>query len=168
LVCDTLTGNVLVKLFSSFTTGGQYESIGWGYGPSVGENWTHVVSIISRASGAPVIANALALTAKAVAGQLSGKVAAELRAAKAAGFDAVLEELNPKVVAAESITKPQAVPVDAEIAGVDVLDMENAMHTLWREGLYAETAMGCTGPVVRVQTAVKDKAMDILKRAGFI
>ncbi len=33
-VTDTLTGNVLMKLFSSFTTGGSYESLGWGYGPS--------------------------------------------------------------------------------------------------------------------------------------
>ena len=168
LVCDTLTGNVLIKVFSTFTTAGQYESVGWGYGPSVGENWTHIVSIISRASGAPVIANALALTAKAAIGLLPGKVAAELRAAKTAGFDAVLEELKPKAAAAETIAKPQVVPVDAEIAGVDVLDMEHAMHALWREGIYAETAMGCTGPVVRVQTAAKDKAVDILRRAGFI
>ena len=45
-VTDTLTGNVLMKMFSSFTTGGSYESLGWGYGPSVGEGWTRVVSKI--------------------------------------------------------------------------------------------------------------------------
>ena len=32
LVCDTLTGNLLVKLFSAFTTGGSYEAFGFGYG----------------------------------------------------------------------------------------------------------------------------------------
>ena len=168
LVCDTLTGNVLIKLFSSFTTGGQYESVGWGYGPSVGENWKSIVSIISRASGAPVIAGALALTARAASGDLPGKVAEELRAARAAGFDAALEELKPKATAASTVAKPQAVPVDAEIGGVDVLDMESAEQALWKEGLYAETAMGCTGPVVRVQSSVKDKAITILKQAGFI
>ena len=60
-VCDTLTGNVLMKLFSAFNTGGSYEALGWGYGPSVGENWGKIVSIIYRASGAPVVANALFL-----------------------------------------------------------------------------------------------------------
>lgn len=36
-VCDTLTGNVLAKVFAAFGTGGGYEAAGWGYGPSVGE-----------------------------------------------------------------------------------------------------------------------------------
>ena len=168
LVCDTLTGNVLIKLFSTFTTGGGYESVGWGYGPSVGEGWNKVVSIVSRASGAPVIAGALALTARSAASGLPGIVAAELKAARAAGFDAVLEELKPRAVAAESITRPPVVPVDAEIAGVDVMDMENAMHALWKENIYAETAMGCTGPVVRVRGADKESAVQILKKTGFL
>ena len=68
-VADTLTGNVLMKVFSAFTSGGSYETSGWGYGPSVGEGWDKVVSIVSRASGAPVIANALAYTAAAVRGR---------------------------------------------------------------------------------------------------
>jgi fatty acid/phospholipid biosynthesis enzyme len=37
MVTDTLTGNLLVKVFSAFTTGGNYESTGYGYGPGVGE-----------------------------------------------------------------------------------------------------------------------------------
>ncbi len=169
LVCDTLTGNVLLKMFSTFTTGGQYESVGWGYGPSCGEGWRKVVSIVSRASGAPVIAGALALTARAVNGNLPEQVAAELKAARAAGFDAVLEELKPKAAAAaETVTKPPVVPVDAEIAGVDVMDMDAAMHALWKENIYAETAMGCTGPVVRVQKAANDAAVEVLKKAGFL
>lgn len=169
LVCDTLTGNVLIKLFATYTTGGQYESMGWGYGPSVGEGWKNIVSIVSRASGAPVIAGALALTAKAASGKLPEQVAAELRAARAAGLDAAIEELKPKAAAAaEEIKKPPVVPVDAEIAGVDVMDMENAMHALWKEVIYAETAMGCTGPVVRVQSAKKEAAVAVLQMAGFI
>ena len=62
-VTDTLTGNVLVKVFSAYNTGGNYESLGWGYGPSVGEDWPYVISIISRASGS-VIANAIILRPK--------------------------------------------------------------------------------------------------------
>ncbi|MDR2893378.1 MAG: glycine reductase [Deltaproteobacteria bacterium] len=169
LVCDTLTGNVLIKVFSTYTTGGLYESLGWGYGPSAGEGWKQVVSIISRASGAPVIAGALALTAKAAAGDLPAKVAAELAAARKAGFDEAVEALKPKAAAAVAeIKKPAAVPVDGQIAGVDVMEMDNAAQALWKEGIYAETAMGCTGPVIRVQSAVLEKAEAILKREGFI
>ncbi|QJT07560.1 glycine/sarcosine/betaine reductase complex component C subunit alpha [Oceanidesulfovibrio marinus] len=169
LVCDTLTGNVLSKVFSTFTTAGQYETTGWGYGPSVGEGWNKIVSIVSRASGAPVIAGALALTARAAKGGLPDVVAAELKAARAAGFDEEQEALKPKAAAAEQIPeKPPVVPVDEEIAGVDVLDMEAAMYSLWKEKIYAETAMGCTGPVVRIQRAVKDAAIGVLKKAGYL
>ena len=169
LVCDSLTGNVLMKMFSTFTTGGQYESVGWGYGPSVGEGWGKVISIVSRASGAPVIAGALALTARAAGGNLPEMVAAELKAARAAGLDAVLEELKPKAAAApEPVAKPPVVPVDAEIAGVDVMDMDSASQALWKENIYAETAMGCTGPVVRVQKDARDAAVEVLKKAGFL
>ena len=134
----------------------------------MGEGWGKVVSIISRSSGAPVIADALAYTARAVKGGLPKVMAAELAAAKAAGFDKLCEDLRPKAVCDDTPVKPPVVPVDAEIAGVDVLDMERAAQALWKEGIYAETAMGCTGPVVRIQTAVKDKAAAILHAAGFI
>jgi len=167
LVCDTLTGNALIKIFATFTSGGQYESVGWGYGPSVGEGWRRIISIVSRASGAPVIANAIAMTAKMAAGGLPDLVASELRAARVAGFDAALEQLKPKE-SVKAIKKPPAVPVDAEISGVDVMDMEAAVQTLWKAGIYAEAAMGCTGPVVRVQAAAKDNSVDILRQSGFI
>ena len=32
-----LTGNVLNKMLSSYTTGGSYEAAGYGYGPGIGE-----------------------------------------------------------------------------------------------------------------------------------
>ena len=59
MVCDSLTGNVLIKMLSSFTTGGSFESTGYGYGPGIGRDYDKLVLIISRASGAPLIANAL-------------------------------------------------------------------------------------------------------------
>ena len=168
LVCDTLTGNALVKIFSTYTTGGFYESSGWGYGPSAGEGWNTVISIVSRASGSQVIANALHLTIQAIAGQLSRKVAEELKAAREAGFDAELHGLTPKTAREEPIAKPAVVPLDAEISGVDVLDMDMAVQTLWKENIYAEAAMGCTGPLVRVQASIKSRATEILHGVGLI
>ena len=167
-VCDTLTGNVLMKLFGAFHTGGSYEALGWGYGPSVGEGWNHVVSIVSRASGAPVIANALKYTAQVVRGGLPQRVAAELKAAKAAGLDEVLAGLAPKQECVEEVKAPPAVPTDEEIHGVDVLDLDNAVRVLWKEGIYAESAMGCTGPVVKLAAASCEKAKEILHAAGYI
>ena len=63
---------------------------------------------------------------------------------------------------------PPAVPVDAQITGVDVLDLEPATQALWKENIYAENAMGCTGPVIRVQASHKERAVAILQREGFL
>lgn len=169
-VCDTLTGNVLAKVFAAFTTGGAYEAAGWGYGPSVGEGWSKVVSIISRASGAPVIANALCYTVQAVRGDLPGKVAAELRAARAAGLDEELAALMPQPVSGVDAPPPvpPVVPTDEEIHGIDVLDLESAVHVLWKEGIYAEGAMGCTGPVIKLASAGLEKARALLAAAGYL
>jgi betaine reductase len=167
-VTDTLTGNVLMKMFSSFTTGGSYESLGWGYGPSVGEGWTRVVSIISRASGAPVIAGALEYTAKVVSGRLPEKAAAELAAAKKSGFAEILETLAPKAASAETVSAPPSEPTDEEVHGVDVLTIEDGVKALWKEGIYAESSMGCTGPVIKVAAKHLKKAEDILRSNGYI
>lgn len=168
-VTDTLTGNVLMKLFGAFTSGGAYETTGWGYGPSVGEGWNRVVSIISRASGAPVIANALAYTAAAVRGNLPAVVAEELRRAKAAGLDEELAAFEKAgAVSVAEVQTPPAEPTDEEIHGVDVLDLEQAVRCLWKEKIYAEAAMGCTGPVVKLAAANLEKAREILTAAGYM
>lgn len=170
LVCDTLTGNALQKIFSAFTTGGYYESAGWGYGPSVGEGWEKIISIVSRRSGSSVIAEALHYTSTVLEGGLIAKVHEELQSAKKAGFDAILQEIKAKAAPQTEapIVKPPAVPVNAEIAGVDVLDMDNAAKELWKAGIYAETVMGCTGPMVRVPESKKADSVDILKKTGFL
>ena len=168
-VTDTLTGNVLVKMFSSFTTGGSYEATGWGYGPSCGEGWKHVVSIVSRASGAPVIANALAFTASVIQGGLPEKVADELKAARNSGLDDEIDGLTPKAVQAEEAVKaPPAEPTDDELHGIDVLEIDNAVKVLWKEGIYAESAMGCTGPVIKMPRRHMEKAAEILKANGYL
>jgi len=167
-VTDTLTGNVLMKMFSSFTTGGSFESLGWGYGPSAGEGWGKIISIISRASGAPVIAGALEYTARAASGGLPERVAAELAAARKAGLDAMLEGLAPKAPSSGQVTAPPAEPTDEEIHGVDVLSIEDGVKVLWKEGIYAESSMGCTGPVIKVPAKHLDRAEDILRAGGYI
>jgi len=48
MVTDTLTGNLLVKILSAFTTGGDYESIGFGYGPGIGEGYDRIIMILSE------------------------------------------------------------------------------------------------------------------------
>lgn len=168
-VCDSLTGNVLMKLFSAWNTGGAYEALGWGYGPSAGRGWKQVVSIISRASGAPVVAGALSLNAEAVRGELAARVAEEMALAEKAGLSGVLESLAPPApAAAEEIKAPPARPTGAEIPGVDVLDLEAAVRRLWKEGLYAESAMGCTGPVIKVPKDLLEAAKECLKRNNYI
>ena len=168
-VTDTLTGNVLVKMFSSFTTGGSYEASGWGYGPSCGENWNNVVLIVSRASGAPVIANALTFTASVIIGGLPEKVAEELKSARKAGLDDEIEGLTPKAAKAEDEVKaPPAEPTDDELHGIDVLEIDNAVKVLWKEGIYAESAMGCTGPVIKMPARHMEKAAEILKANGYL
>ena len=168
-VTDTLTGNVLVKMFSSFTTGGSYEAAGWGYGPSCGEGWKKVVSIVSRASGAPVIANALSFTASVIAGGLPDKVAEELKSARKAGLDEEIAALTPKAEAQEEAVKaPPAEPTDDELHGIDVLEIDAAVKVLWKEGIYAESAMGCTGPVIKMPARHIEKAKEILTAKGYL
>ena len=167
-VCDTLTGNVLMKLFSAFTTGGGYEALGWGYGPSVGEKWGKIVSIISRASGAPVIGNALCYTAALVRGGLLQHVEAELAAARGAGLDEIITSLNAKPAVEEEVAAPARQSTDSEIHGIDVLAIEDAVKALWKAGIYAESGMGCTGPVIKVPGSDVVRAREELNKDGYL
>lgn len=168
-VTDTLTGNVLMKLFAAWNTGGNYEALGWGYGPSAGENWNKVVSIISRASGAPVVAGAITLNARCAKNGLPAAVAEELKLAKKAGLDEVIASLQPKQASSEEdVTSPPSEPTDEEIHGVDVLEIEDAVKILWKAGIYAESSMGCTGPVIKMAGARIEKAKAVLKENGYI
>lgn len=167
-VCDTLTGNVLMKLFSAFNTGGGYETLGWGYGPSVGEKWGKIVSIISRASGAPVIANALCYTAALVRGGLVRHVETELAAARNAGLDDIIASLTFKPAVGEDVAEPARQPTDSEIHGIDVLAIEEAVKALWKAGIYAESGMGCTGPVIKVPESLVEQAREVLSKDGYL
>ena len=50
----------------------------------------------------------------------------------------------------------------------DVLDLEDAVKALWKVGVYAESGMGCTGPIVMVSTEKRADAAKVLAEAGFV
>lgn len=171
LVTDSLTGNVLVKMLAAFTTGGSFESTGFGYGPGIGKGYDKLILIISRASGAPLIANALEYAAELVKGKVFEKANEEFAKAEKAGLNQILEARKAAAkpaAAEEKVVKPAAEPCTASIAGIEVMDLEDAAQALWKEGIYAETGMGCTGPLVMMSEANHEKALEILKKAGYV
>ena len=172
LVTDSLTGNVLMKVLSAFMSGGSYEATGFGYGPGMGIGYDKLVFIVSRASGAPVLANAMTLAGELVRNHIIDIAKDEYKKAKKAGLDNILEAIRAKNKAsaapAEDVKMPPKEPVPAAILGVEVMDLEDAVKALWKEGIYAESGMGCTGPVVMMSDANEAKAREILKKAGYI
>lgn len=172
MVTDTLTGNILMKIFSSYTTGGSYESLGYGYGPGIGEDYDRVILIISRASGAPVIANAISYGASMIKGNVKAIAKAEFAKANKAGLKNILKGLTKDTKKAEDddeeVTAPPKETVTGTIAGIDIMELEDAVKVLWKEGIYAESGMGCTGPIVMVSEEKLNKAIGILSKTGYV
>jgi hypothetical protein len=175
LVCDSLTGNVIVKMLAAYATGGRIEVTGSGYGPGVGPG-AAPVGIISRATGAPVVANAILLMAKMARGGLARIYADERERAERAGLAALLAGTATGAAATAAAPAP-AGPAAAgpakkvvhhEIGGVDVLQIDAAIALLATRGIYAEPAMGCTGPVVLVADGDADAAAAALADARLI
>lgn len=173
MITDTLTGNILMKVFSSYTTGGSYEAMGYGYGPGVGENCDRIILILSRASGKPVVANAIRYAVKLVQGNLTETVKTEFAKARKAGLDDILKSITKDSGKAnkeerEAVTAPPKEVVTGSIAGVDIMNLEDAVQELWRHGIYAESGMGCTGPIVRVSEEKINAAIKILSDADYV
>lgn len=170
MVTDSLTGNILMKMMSSYCTGGSYEAVGYGYGPGIGEGYDRLVLIVSRASGAPVLANAMEYAAQLVKGNYREIAAKEYAAAKKAGLEKVIAARKPvkKEASEEVVECPPKEVVTASVAGIEVMDLEDAVQALWKAKIYAESGMGCTGPLVMMSEANHDKAVEILKAAGYI
>ena len=170
MVMDSLTGNVMVKMLSSFSTGGSFEATGYGYGPGIGCGYDKLVMIVSRASGAPVIANALEYAAQLIRGRVFDVAKAEFDKAEKAGLSKLLAARRAAKPAAEAetVTAPPAEPCTASIPGIEVMDLEDAVQALWKAGIYAESGMGCTGPLVMMSEANREKALEILKKAGYV
>ena len=109
MVTDSLTGNILVKMLSSFNTGGSFNDI----------------------------LNKYKTVAKPAAAE-------------------------------EEVKEPPKEIVTAQIPGIEVMDLEDAVKALWKINIYAESGMGCTGPIIRVSDANLAKAEEELKKAGYI
>lgn len=171
MVQDSLTGNVLMKVFSAYSTGGNYEATGCGYGPGVGEGFNRIICIISRASGAPVVAGALRFAADCAKGGLLEQVKAEIAAAKRAGWDDLIQALSQgtqNTYKKSEVNPPPKKPVTDSIPGIEVMQLEDAVQVLWGVNIYAESGMGCTGPIVLVAPEDKEKAVELLKQKEYL
>ena len=167
MVMDSLTGNVMIKMMSAYTTGGSFESTGYGYGPGIGKDYEKLILIISRASGAPLIANAIEFAGQLVRGKVFEVAKKEFAAAEKI-LEARKAATKSAAAAEEEVKPPPAEPCTASIPGIEVMDLEDAAKALWKAGIYAETGMGCTGPLVMMSDANHDKAVELLKAAGYI
>jgi hypothetical protein len=171
MVMDALTGNVVIKMLSAYQSGGSYEALGDAYGPGVGPGWQPIVNIISRASGAAVVAGAIGYAGACAKGKLPEIVAAEYAAARKAGLDGILAALTASeqtAKPAEDIPQPPVKVVDEEITGVEILALEDAVRAVWKAGIYAASGMGCTGPVIMVAHSDHAAALAALKANGYL
>ena len=171
MVMDSLTGNVISKIFSSFTSGGSCETIGWGYGPGIGDEFNELIMIVSRASGSTVIGNAMAYANELVQGNWIEHKNNLFQQAKKAGMEKLLDERkanNKKPTQEAAVVAPPTEIVTSTISGIDVIDLEDATQALWQINIYAQSAMGCTGPIILVSDANRENATMKLKELGFI
>ena len=96
----------------------------------------------------------------------------QFAAAEKAGLSKILADRKAAAKGAaaadEDVKAPPAEPCTASIPGIEVMDLEDAAKALWKAGIYAETGMGCTGPLVMMSEANLAKSQEILKAAGYI
>ena len=172
MVTDTLTGNIMMKVFSSFTTGGSYESVGYGYGPGIGEDYDKVILILSRASGVPVVANALVYAARLVENNLIDIANAEFEKANNAKLKELIKnfkkESNSATKNSVEFIMPDKEVVTGTISGIDIMDLEDAVTVLLKSGIYAESGMGCTGPIIMIKERNIEKAKHLLFENNYL
>ena len=173
IVTDSLTGNILVKILSAYTTGGKKEILGYGYGPGVGEGVQRIVNIVSRASGKTVITNAIKFTAEMVRDNLINIYKKEIEKAYKCGLKGIIEKYclsTSSNTTSNNLEKklPTKTVLNEEIEGVDIMEIENAVDCLLKNSIYAASGMGCTGAIIMLNNKDKEKAIDILKKEGFL
>lgn len=167
VVTDTLTGNILMKMFSAFTSGGSYESLGYGYGPGIGEGYRRNILILSRASGIPVVSGALKYADDLVRNQMNRISEHTFEALNRVGWKDMIKASLDKPCETSDVPMPEKVVVTGTIAGIDIMELEEAVRVLWRNGIYAESGMGCTGPIVLVPEEKLNECVTLLNQAGF-
>lgn len=170
MVMDSLTGNLMIKIFSSYTTGGSYESLGYGYGPGIGEGFEKLILIISRASGTPLVEGAIKFAGELVKGKCLEIAKQEFEKAHKAGLDEILKSLksSKKTDETSEVNTPQKQVVTSQISGIEIMDLEDAVKVLWKNNIYAESGMGCTGPIILVNEDNTEKAISILANNEYI
>ena len=94
----------------------------------------------------------------------------EYKAAAKAGMMEIIEKTTKKKAAPqeEEVVMPPKRVVEHAIPGIDILELENACKVLWKAGIYSESGMGCTGPIVLVPTDECEKALEELKKAEYL
>lgn len=170
VVTDSLTGNVLMKLFSAFNSGGKVETVGYGYGPGVSFGYNKKIFIVSRASGKNVIKGAIEYAIDIINGKLEKALEREekiLNKLKFGEFLNSIREMRKEVKVSESKRVEKEV-VTAQISGVDIMELENAVEYLNSYGIYSEAGMGCTGPIIMVSEKNLDSAKEYLKRGEYL
>lgn len=171
MVCDSLTGNLLIKIFSAYTTGGNYEVLGYGYGPGIGEGYDKLINIVSRASGAPLICEALKYCSVCAEGKVLKLADEEFKKAKETGLHDILRGITTREKQVsdhkEEVKVPQKTVVTYAIPGIDILELDDACNILWKQNIYCESGMGCTGPVILVADDKAENAIKILKDEGY-
>ncbi len=170
MVTDSLTGNILMKMFSAYATGGNYEASGFGYGPGIGEGYGRNILILSRASGIPVVANAIHYAYDLARGNVSDISKNEFDKVNEAGYQEILRVISEKSTekSLENIIQPTKEVVTSAVSGIDIMDLDDAVQNLWKAGIYAESGMGCTGPIIMVSDNNLTTAVNILSKAGYI
>ena len=91
--------------------------------------------------------------------------------AKKAGLDSILAEIreaNKPKEQGEAVPMPAKEIVTAAVYGIEVTDLDDAVLELWKEKIYAESGMGCTGPIIRVSESNLAKSEEILRAKGYI
>lgn len=102
---------------------------------------------------------------------LSGSEKQEFKLAEKAGWKKILEDRKSSGKTAENdetVKEPEKEIVTAQIAGIEVMDLEDAVKVLWKKNIYAESGMGCTGPIIRVSDQNLGTAKEELREAGYI
>ena len=111
-----------------------------------------------------MVCEALRYAASCAKGKLTQVAQDEFAKARKAGLDEILRGLTADVkkAAPEEIKMPDKKVVTKSIAGVDILELDNAVSVLAKEGVYSESGMGCTGPIILTAEEDYEKAVEVL------
>lgn len=169
VVTDSLTGNILMKLFSAFNSGGKVETIGYGYGPGISFGYDKKIFIVSRASGKNIIKGAIEYAIDVVKGGLEDILKLEEKKLDNLNFREFLADIKgSKREILSSSPKVEKEIVTAQIPGVDIMELDSAVEYLNSYGIYAEAGMGCTGPIIMVNEKKLEIAKNYLMQGEFI